>query len=164
MTVVQNDVMVMEEEKVVNRSDSDDSDDIENEISKLEQTMDQDEDTDEDANQEEPDFAPHESKRKGSLNRADSGGLGANAALRKGPQLIAQTEEDVQDQTNDETVDDDTFEVEAEGLDGYGQAPQSERRSLQKEKPGDIEMHQISRGMRSPVKKKKLTDIVEICQ
>jgi len=50
--------------------------------------MDQDEDTDEDANQEEPDFAPHVAKKKASLTRGDSGGLGANASLRQGPQLL----------------------------------------------------------------------------
>ena len=122
----------------------------------------EDEDTDEDQNQEQPDFAPHDTQRR-SLSRGvsgDSGGLGANAALRqKGPQLLAQTEEDVEDSVDqnnqdEETIDDqdETFEIETEGIETYG--PESSRKSLSKGSkksiPGDIEMQTIKRGARSP--------------
>ena len=69
----------------------------------------------------------------------------------------------------EETIDDETFEVEADGIDIYGS--ESSRKSLSKDKkgsgPGDIEMQQISKkGSRSPSLKKKTgsMDIVEICQ
>ena len=67
----------------------------------------------------------------------------------------------------EETIDDETFEVEADGIDMYG--PESSRKSLSKDKkgsgPGDIEMQQIKRGSKSPtLKKKGSMDIVEICQ
>ena len=48
----------------------------------------------------------------------------------------------------EETFDDETFEVEADGIEMYGH--ESSRKSLSKEKrgsgPGDIEMQQIKRG------------------
>ena len=69
----------------------------------------------------------------------------------------------------EETFDDETFEVEADGIDMYG--PESSRKSLSKDKKGsgagDIEMQQIKpRGSKSPTLKKKSgpLDIVEICQ
>ena len=64
---------------------SDDSDELDDEISKLEQSMvEDDEDTDEDHNEELPDFSnPTAKKRLSHRSSGDSHGLGANPQLRQ---------------------------------------------------------------------------------
>ena len=64
--------------------------------------------------------------------------------------------EDSVDQTNpdEETIDDqdETFEIETEGIDAYGAESSRKRLSKDSKKSsaGDIEMQTIKRGARSP--------------
>ena len=131
---------------------SDDSDELDDEISKLEQSMaeDDDDDTDEDQNQEEPDFSVPSQKHglsRGSTN--DSAGLGAHSSLREsGSQPLNSSEQDIEDTGTSIRVDpytatEDTFEIENDGLD-FG--AESSRKSLAKKSdPGDIEMQTVNK-------------------
>ena len=142
------------------KAGSDDSDELDDEISKLEQSMvEEDEDTDEDQNQESSGFG-HPTKQR-SLSRGNSiensGTSTSGNSRQTGSQLIPQTEEDVEDTI----VEDETFEIENDGID-FG--AESSRKSLAKKKSdsGDIEMQTIKK--QSSGSRSTPLDMVEICQ
>ena len=120
----------------------DDSEELDDEISKLEQSMvEDDEDTDEEQNQESQGFG--KAAQKKSISRGSShenpGNSSNDAKRQSGPQLIAQTEEDVEETI----VEDETFEIENDDID-FG--VDTSRKSLSKKSDaGDIEMQTIKK-------------------